>query len=93
MKFYVRIRSTDGNIPDCLLLNGAFIISDVTQSVSCEKPLKKTTFSGFFVIFSRKLVQISIFKVEYLGNGLADFNDLVSVCRILNGLSDEINLF
>ena len=25
--------------------------------------------------FSRKIVQISIFKVEYLENGLADFND------------------
>ena len=34
----------------------------------------------FCVVFSRKIVQISIFKVEYLENGLADFNDF---CLIL----------
>ena len=32
-KFYVRIRSTDGNTRGCLLLNRACIISDVTQSI------------------------------------------------------------
>ena len=31
--FYVHIRCTDGNIRDYLLLNCAFIISDVTQSI------------------------------------------------------------
>ena len=58
------------------------------------KTSKKTTFSVFLSFFSRKIVQISIFKVEYLENGLADFNDfgLISFCRILNGLSNEINL-
>ena len=78
IKFYVHIRSTDGNIRDCLLLNCAFIISDVTQSIVLQfvQNLQgKTTFSVFLSFFSRKIVQISIFKVEYLENGLADFND------------------
>ena len=35
---------------------------------------KKTTFS-VFLSFSWKTVPISIFKVEYLENGLVDFND------------------
>ena len=66
VKFYVRIRSTDGNIQDCLLLN---VISDVTQSLlqfvqTCEKQN--------FQLFCRFF---SIFKVEYLENSLAYFND------------------
>ena len=40
----------------------------------CAKPLKKQHFR-FLCRFFRKIVQISIFKVEYLENGLADFND------------------
>ena len=38
------------------------------------KTSKKNIF-GFPVVFSCKLVQISVFKVEYRENGLADFND------------------
>ena len=77
IKFYLHIRSTDGNIRDCLLLICGFIISDVTQSIVLQfsaKSLKNNIF-GFSVVFSRKIVQISIFKVEYLENGLADFDD------------------
>ena len=33
IKFHARISSTDGNNRDWLLLNCAFIISDVTQSI------------------------------------------------------------
>ena len=33
IEFHVRISSTDENIRDWLLLNCAFIISDVTQSI------------------------------------------------------------
>ena len=33
IKFHVRISSTEGNIRDWLLLNCAFIISYVTQSI------------------------------------------------------------
>ena len=39
------------------------------------KTSKKTTFSVFLSFFFRKIVQISTFKVEYLENRLADFND------------------
>ena len=53
-------------------MNCAFIISDVTQFI-VSKVLQKT-FSVFLSFFSRKIVQISIFKVEYLENGVADFN-------------------
>ena len=77
IKCHVPIRYPDGNIPDCLLLNCAFIISDVTQSIVLQfvQNFYKTTFSVFQSFFSRKIVQISIFKVEYLENGLADFNE------------------
>ena len=37
--------------------------------------LLKNNIFGFSVVFSRKIVKTSIFKVEYLENGLADFND------------------
>ena len=74
IKFLVHISSTDGNIRDWLLLNCAFIISDVTQSIVLQfcKTSKNNIF-GFSVVFSRKIVQISIFKVENLENGVADF--------------------
>ena len=39
------------------------------------KTSKKNNIFGFSVVFSHKIVQISIFKVEYLKNDLADFND------------------
>ena len=61
--------SYNGNIRDWLLLNCAFIISDVIQSYCSSvfaKLLKKQRL---------KIVQISIFKVEYFENGSADFND------------------
>ena len=53
--FHVRIRSTDENIRDWLLLNCAFIISDVTQSICSSvvaKPLKKQHFRFFCRFFS-----------------------------------------
>ena len=77
MKFYLLLRSTDGNIRDCLLLICAFVITDVTQSIVLlfVQNLQKNNNFGFSVAFSCKIVQISIFKVEYLENGLADFND------------------
>ena len=40
----------------------------------CTKLLKRQHFR-FFCRFSRKIVQISIFKVEYFENGMTDFND------------------
>ena len=77
IKFHVRITPTDGNIRHWLLLNCAFIIADVTI-IYCfsgfAKLLKNNIFS-LSVGFSRKIAQISFFKVEYLENGLADFNN------------------
>ena len=77
MKFYLLLRSTNGYIRDCLLLICAFIITDVTQSIVLlfVQNLQKNNIFSFSVVFSRKIAQISIFKVEYLENGLADFND------------------
>ena len=76
IKFRARISSTDRNIRDWLLLNCGFIISDVTQYIVLQllQNFQRNIF-GFCVVFSRKIIQISIFKVEYLENDLADFND------------------
>ena len=81
---------------DWLLLNCAFIISDVTQSIVLQllQNFQKNNIFGFCVVFSSKIVQISIFKVEYFENDLADFNDFGShFAGVLNGLSDGFNLF
>ena len=76
VKFFVRIRSTNGNIRDCLLFDCAFIISDVPQSIEKQNFRFFCLFGLFFLCFIFwKTVQILIFKVEYLANGLADFND------------------
>ena len=77
IKFHVRISPTDGSIRHWLLLNCAFIITDVTI-IYCfsgfEKLLKINIF-GFSVVFLVKLPKSHSLKVEYLENGLADFND------------------
>ena len=97
IKFHVRISPTDGNIRHLLLLNCAFIIADVTI-IYCfsgfAKLLKKQHFR-FFCRFSRKIAQISFFKVEFSRTAwpILKLMILVSFCRILNSLSDEINLF
>ena len=74
IELHVHISSTDGNIRDWLLLNCAFIISGVTQSILLQF-LQNLHFRFQSVVFCRKIVQISIFKVEYLENRSADFND------------------
>ena len=53
----------------------SFLTSYNLLLFSFYKNLKKNNIFGFSVVFSRKIVHISIFKVEYLENGLADFND------------------
>ena len=45
----------------------------------------KRNIFGFSVAFSRKIVQISMFKVEYLENGLADFNDFGFILQDFEG--------
>ena len=53
----------------------------------------KNNIIGFPVVFSRRIVQISIFKVESSGMAWPILMILVSFYRILSGLSDEMNLF
>ena len=57
IKFYVHIRSIEGNIQDYLLLNCAFIVSDVIQSIVLQ------------------FAKSSIFKVKYLKNTFANYDD------------------
>ena len=53
----------------------SFLTSYNLLLFSFYKTYKKNNIFGFSVVFSRKIVHISIFKFEYLENGLADFND------------------
>ena len=77
------------------MLNCAFIISDVTQPIVLQflQNFYKNNIFGFSVVFSHKIVNISIYKVEYIENGLADLKDFGLILQDLNGLSDETNLF
>ena len=75
VEIYVPIKSTNGNIRDCLLFSCAFIIYDVTLSVVLKflQNISKTTFLVFLSFFPKKNVQILILKVEYLENSLERF--------------------
>ena len=53
----------------------SFVTSQDLLLFSFCKTSKKNNVFGFSVIFSWKTVQILIFKVEYLENGLGDLND------------------
>ena len=90
----VLIRSTNGNIRECLLFNYAFIIlmSYFPLFFSFCKTSKKQHF-WFFCPFPKKIVRILILKVEYLENSLADFNNFGLILQDFERLSDEINLF
>ena len=57
-----------------LIVHLSFLTSHNLLFFSFCKTSKKT-FSVFLTSFSCKIVQISIFKVEYLENVLTDFND------------------
>ena len=75
-RFYLRIRSTDGTFETvyCWYVHLSFLTLHNLLFFSLCKTSKKQHFR-FFCRFSRKIVQILIFKVEYFENGLADFND------------------
>ena len=83
MKFYVRIKSTNGNIRDCLLFNSAFIISDVTQSIVVQfvqSLLKNNNISGFAVVF-------------FLGK-LPKFRSLkLNMSRMAEGILNDFAIF
>ena len=96
IKFHVRISPTDGNIRHWLLLNCTFIIADITI-IYCFfrfcKTSKKTTFSVFLSFFLVKLPKSHSLKLNISRTAWPILMILVSFCRILNSLSDEINLF
>ena len=95
MKFYLRIRSTDGNIRDRLLLICAFTFLTSHNSLffCLCKTSKKTTFSVFLSFFLVKLSKSRSLKLNISRTAWPILMILVSFCRILNGLSNEINLF
>ena len=96
IKIHARISSTDGNIRDWFLLNCAFIISDVTQSIVLPflQNFKKTTFSVFLSFFFLvKLSKSQSLKLNMSRTAWPILMILVSFCRILKGLLDEMNLF
>ena len=64
----------------CLIVHLAFLTSHNLLFFSLYETSKKQHFR-FSVVFSRKTVQILIFKVEYLENASADFNDLGLIFR------------
>ena len=57
------------------------------------KTSKKTTFSGFLSFFLVKLPKSQSLKLNISRTAQPILMILVSFCRILNGLLDEINLF
>ena len=59
----------------CWIVHLSFLTSHNLLFFRFCKTSKKNNIFGFSVVFSRKIAQISIFKVEYLENGVADFND------------------
>ena len=95
IKIWVRIRSTNGDILDCLFFNCAVIICGVTKSMlfSFCKISKKTTFSFFQSFFLGKLSKSRFLKLNISRTALRILTILVSFCGILNGLLDEIKSF
>ena len=99
LKFYVLIRSTDGYIRDCLLLNCAFIISDVRQSVVLQfvcKTSKKTTFSVFCRFFSYNCTNLDLDPWGWksrkrLGLILQDFERLLRWSQLVLALQFSFN--
>ena len=93
---HVRISSTDGNIRNWLLLNCAFIIYHAFITICCSSvfaELLKNNIFGFSVVFLVKLFTSRSLKLNISRTAWPILMILVSFCRILDGLSDEINLF
>ena len=59
----------------CWMVHLSFLTSHNLLFFRFCKTSTKNNIFGFSVVFSRKIAQISIFKVEYLENGSADLND------------------
>ena len=73
--FVLAVQTEIFDIGYCWIVHLSFLTSHNLLFFRFCKTSKKTTFSVFLPFFSRKIAQISIFKVEYLENGVADFND------------------
>ena len=95
IKFYVRIRSTDGKYLTVYCRFCAFIISDVNTIYCfsvCAKSLK-TTFSVFVSFFLVKLSKSPSLKLSISRTAWPILMIFVLFWRTLNRRSDEINLF
>ena len=77
------------------MLNCSFIISDVTQSIVHQfvQNLYKITLLVFLSFFLAELSKSRSLKLNISGMAWPILMILVSFYRILNGLSDEMNLF
>ena len=77
----------------CWIVHLSFLTShDLLFFMFC-KTFKKTTFSVFLSFFLVKLSKFQYLKMNISRTAWPILMILVSSCRILNGLSDEINLF
>ena len=76
----------------CWIVHLSFLTSHNLLFVRFCKTSKKTTFSVFLSFFLVKLSKSQYLKWNISRTAWSILMILVSFCRILNGLSDEINL-
>ena len=77
----------------CWIVHLSFLTSHNLLFFRFCKTSKKTTFSVFLSFFLVKLSKCQSLKLNISRTVWPILMILVSFCRILNGLSDEINLF
>ena len=77
----------------CWIVHLSFLTSHNLLFFKFCKTSKKTTFSGFLSFFLVKSPKSQSLKLNISRTAWPILMILVSFCRILNGLSDEINLF
>ena len=77
----------------CWIVHLSFLTSHNLLFFRFRKTSKKTTFSVFLSFFLVKSPKSQSLKLNISRTAWPILMILVSFCRILNGLSDEINLF
>ena len=77
----------------CWIVHLSFLTSHNLLFFTFCKTSKKTTFSVFLSLFLVKLSKSQSLKLNISRTAWPVLMILVSFCRILNGLSDEIDLF
>ena len=94
IKVWVRIRSTNGDILDCLffIVQLSFVTSQNLMLFIFCKTSKKTTFSFFQSFFLGKLSKSRSLKLNISRMAWRILTILVSFCRFVNDLLDEIIL-